>query len=152
MNILTEEQVEYLQTLLQKQMCRAGKRLALTYSLVYNKFPPPSDFYLIMIVFVSLLCVVVLDEMYYGSSCSKQRLGRGPRLRCRKEYIGIENNKKKVKFDFGNSKVLHVSCHQTHHGTIQPTLNSSSYPSEGTPPQPPFPSSPSWGSGRSTGR
>lgn len=105
MNILTEEQVEYLQTLLQKQMCRAGKRLALTYSLVYNKFPPPSDFYLIMIVFVSLLCVVVLDEMYYGSSCSKQRLERGPRLRCRKEYIGIENNKKKVKFDFGNSKV-----------------------------------------------
>ena len=54
-------------------MCRAGKRLALTYSLIYNKFPPPGDFYIIMIVFVSLLCIVVLDEMYYGSSCSKQR-------------------------------------------------------------------------------
>ena len=26
-------------------------------------------------------------------------------LICRKEYIGIEHNKKKVKFDFGNSKL-----------------------------------------------
>lgn len=152
MNILTEEQIAYLQTLLQKQMCRAGKRLALTYSLVYNKFPPPSDFYLIMIVFVSLLCIVVLDEMYYGSSCSKQRFGSARGLRRRKEYIGIENNKKKVKFDFGNSKVFPVSCQQTQHGTIQPTLNSSSCPSAGTRPQPPFPSSPSWAPGRSTGR
>ena len=73
MNILTDEQIEYIQVLLQKQMCRAGKRLALTYSLIYNKFPSPGDFYIIMIVFVSLLCIVVLDEMYYGSSCSKQR-------------------------------------------------------------------------------
>ena len=56
-----------------KQMCKAGKRLAVTYSLIYNDFPPPSDFYFIMILFVTLLIIVVLDEMYYGGSCSKQR-------------------------------------------------------------------------------
>lgn len=73
MNILSEEQIEHIQTILKKQMCKAGKRLAVTYSLIYNHFPPPSDFYLIMVLFVTLLSIVVLDEMYYGSSCSKQR-------------------------------------------------------------------------------
>lgn len=73
MNILTEEQINHIQSILRKQMCKAGKRLGVTYSMIYNDFPPPSDFYLIMVVFVTLLAIVVLDEVYYGGSCSKQR-------------------------------------------------------------------------------
>ena len=73
MNILSEEQVKHIRSILRKQMCKAGKRLGVTYSLIYNNFPPPSDFYLIMVFFITLLAIVVLDEMYYGSSCSKQR-------------------------------------------------------------------------------
>ena len=95
MSILSDDQVAFIQSILMKQICKAGKRLALSYELIYNTFPVPNDFYLIMAAFFALLLIVVLDEVYYGGSCSKQR----------KEYRGIENNRKKVKFDFGNSKV-----------------------------------------------
>ena len=95
MSILSDEQVSFIQSVLIKQMCKAGKRLALSYELIYNTFPVPNDFYLIISAFFALLLIVVLDEVYHGGSCSKQR----------KEYQGIDNNKKKVKFDFGNSKV-----------------------------------------------
>lgn len=95
MNILTDEQMEHIQGILKSQMCKAGKRLAMSYELIYNQFPIPVDFYFIMVGFLSLLAIVVLDEVYHGGSCSKQR----------KEYLGIDNNKKKVRFDFGNSKV-----------------------------------------------
>ena len=104
--VLTEEQVEEVQTILKKQICKAGKRLAGSFELIYTKFPPPSDFYFIMMVFVSLLGVVILDEVYNGGSCSKQRWGWRWRIMGRREYVGIENNKmKKVKFNFGNSKI-----------------------------------------------
>ncbi|KAK8796344.1 hypothetical protein WA171_004305, partial [Blastocystis sp. BT1] len=89
MSILTDEQMEYIQGILKTQICKAGKRLAMSYELIYNQFPIPADFYFIMIGFLSLLAIVVLDEVYHGGSCSKQR----------KEYLGIENNKKKVRFD-----------------------------------------------------
>ena len=95
MSILSDEQVSFIQSVLMKLMCKAGKRWALSYELIYNTFPVPKDFYLIISAFFALLLIVVLDEVYHGGSCSKQR----------KEYQGIENNKKKVKFDFGNSKV-----------------------------------------------
>ena len=97
MNILTEEQITHIQKLLKEQICKAGKRLALSYELIYDNFPIPGDFYFIMTGFLALLSVVVLDEVYHGGSCSKQR----------KEYLGLETNqkKKKIKFDFGNSKV-----------------------------------------------
>lgn len=104
--ILTDEQVQKVQTILKKQICKAGKRLAGSFDLIYTKFPPPSDFYFIMMMFVSLLGVVVLDEVYNGGSCSKQRYGWVWRMMDRREYVGIENNKmKKVKFNFGNSKI-----------------------------------------------
>ena len=73
MNILNEDQVEYIQMVLRQQMCRAGKRLALVYESIYNKIPAPSDFWFIMIAFVVLLSVIVIDEVYHGGSCSKQR-------------------------------------------------------------------------------
>ena len=37
--------------------------------------------------------------------------GFGFAVISRKEYIGIEHNKKKVKFDFGNSK-LYIVCYK----------------------------------------
>lgn len=78
-------------------MCKAGKRLALSYQLIYGNLSIPGDFYIIITGFVALLAVVVVDEVFHGGSCSKQR----------KEYLGLETNqkKKKIKFDFGNSKV-----------------------------------------------
>ena len=80
--------------------------MAGSFELIYTKFPPPSDFYFIMMVFVSLLGVVILDEVYNGGSCSKQRWEWRWRIMGRREYVGIENNKmKKVKFNFGNSKI-----------------------------------------------
>lgn len=104
--MLTEEQVQQVQTILKRQICRAGKRLAGSFDLIYTKFPPPSDFWFIMMVFVSLLGVVILDEVYNGGSCSKQRWEWGWKMMDRREYVGIENNKmKKVKFNFGNSKI-----------------------------------------------
>ena len=97
MNVLTEDQIQYIQKLLREQICKAGKRLALSYQLIYGDLSIPRDFYFIITGFVTLLAVVVLDEVYHGGSCSKQR----------KEYLGLETNqkKKKIKFDFGNSKV-----------------------------------------------
>ena len=105
MGNLTEDQIHHIQDVLKKQMCRAGKRLALTFELIYSDFPPPPDFYIIMMVFVCLLGVVVIDEIYHGGSCSKQRFNRMRWVICRREYVGIDSNRKKVKFDFGNSKI-----------------------------------------------
>ena len=142
MSILTDEQMEYMQGILKTQICKAGKRLAMSYELIYNQFPIPADFYFIMIGFLSLLAIVVLDEVYHGGSCSKQR----------KEYLGIENNKKKVRFDFGNSKVwlylleFDKRSNRWFLTNTLTTLSSSSYPSarSQTSPQTWYSSRASW--------
>ena len=58
---LTEEQVEEVQTILKKQICKAGKRLAGSFERVYKKVPPAAGFYFVRLGFGGLLGGGILD-------------------------------------------------------------------------------------------